>query len=76
LRYFPKLESLSIEATQGLRAERVPRPLLTNVPFSLVRLEGLKHLKLTFRASELAEQFPARLATLTGLERLEIGYFG
>lgn len=76
LRYFPKLESLSIEATQGLRAERVPRPLLTNVPFSLARLEGLKHLKLTFRASELAEQFPARLATLTGLERLEIGYFG
>ncbi|EIK61283.1 NEL-type E3 ubiquitin ligase domain-containing protein [Pseudomonas lactis] len=76
LRYFPKLESLSIEATQGLRAERVPRPLLTNLPVSLARLEGLKHLRLTLRTSELAEQFPARLATLTGLERLEVGYFG
>lgn len=76
LGYFPALERLAIEATQALGAEQTAGPLLTNVPLSLARREGLKRLTLTFRTSELAGQFASRLAALTGLERLEIGYFG
>lgn len=70
LRSFPKVEKLSIDPP------RMTSPTLANVPQALSELQGLKHLALYFNAARLAPELPSRLAALTRLESLEVGYFG
>lgn len=74
LRHFPNIESLSIQAP--ITAVTTPGLELTNVPQALVEMKALKRLTFNLSASRLAAQYASRLAALTGLEHLEIGYWG
>ncbi|WP_330211163.1 NEL-type E3 ubiquitin ligase domain-containing protein [Pseudomonas sp. AM4(2022)] len=76
LRHFPTTEKLSIHSSpHPVTAPAVPLSL-ANVPEALSEMSGLKQLSITLNARRPAAELPSRLAALTRLEQLELGYFG
>ncbi|MFL1559055.1 NEL-type E3 ubiquitin ligase domain-containing protein [Pseudomonas sp. O64] len=75
---FPNVESLSIGDVPPLfgSTQTGPRLALTTVPPAVTRMTGLKKLKFSSAADQLAPDFSSTLNSLTSLEALHIQYRG